>query len=263
MQKADYSKISDYYDKGRWLSEQNIDKWLGLIKKYTKAPASAKLLDLGCGTGRFAIPIAEKLGYRVTGADASPEMLDKARAKDTPKKIIWDVQDAHHMNYPDGSFDIVFMSHVLHHCTNAGQALKECNRVLRPGGILLVRHCVIEEIREDPESVFFPEDLAINESRIATLKETKKLLKKAGFINIASEMIIQRSSNNGHELYARMATRNVSALAMIPQAAFESGLKRLYEYVQKHPDDPWLLDEKLRITAGYKRGAGGKVHFKL
>jgi ubiquinone/menaquinone biosynthesis C-methylase UbiE len=263
MQKTDYTKMAAAYDNGRWLSEQNMDMWLGIIDRYSKAQTGASLLDLGCGTGRFSIPIAEKLGYKVTGADASPEMLGKAVQKDTLKLVTWNVQDAHKLTYPDRSFDAVLMSHVLHHCENPEKVVSECYRVLKPDGVFLLRHCVIEEIRQDPESVFFPEDLAINEARIAPLKTIKALLKKAGFKNIKSEMIKQRSSENSKILYERLANRTISGLAMIPQEAFERGLKRLYEYILQHPDDPWLLDEKLRITTGYKTGSDIYTRYRL
>jgi len=41
-----------------------------------------RFLDLGCGTGRFSIPVAERLGYLVTGADNSEEMLARAKSKE-------------------------------------------------------------------------------------------------------------------------------------------------------------------------------------
>ena len=70
MKKADYSKIAEFYDKGRSLSEQNMELWLKLISEHSGATQGAEVLDLGCGTGRFAIPMAERLGFEVTGADS-------------------------------------------------------------------------------------------------------------------------------------------------------------------------------------------------
>jgi ubiquinone/menaquinone biosynthesis C-methylase UbiE len=126
VKKADYSKIATSYDKGRTLSEENIDIWLDIITRLSGGQKGSRLLDLGCGTGRFAIPIAEKLGYKVTGADASSEMLVKAKEKDPQKKVSWEVQDAHQLNFPGASFEIVFMSHLLHHCANPEKVISEC-----------------------------------------------------------------------------------------------------------------------------------------
>ena len=84
MKKADYGRIASFYDKGRPIAEQNLDLWLGLIRKASQAGEGGQVLDLGCGTGRFAPPMAERLGFRVTGADSSKEMLAKAYKGNRP-----------------------------------------------------------------------------------------------------------------------------------------------------------------------------------
>ena len=141
MKKADYDKIASFYDKGRSLSDRNIDLWLGLIAKYSSAAEGARALDLGCGTGRFAIPMAERLGYRVTGADASEEMLAKGKEKDVAGLVKWDIQDAQRLTYPDNSFDLVFMSHLLHHVDSPSAVINECRRVLNAPGALRLGLC--------------------------------------------------------------------------------------------------------------------------
>jgi ubiquinone/menaquinone biosynthesis C-methylase UbiE len=252
MKKADYRKIASVYDKGRALSEQNINLWLDAASRLSKAPANTKLLDLGCGTGRFAIPLAEKLHFKVTGADFSKEMLDKAREKDIGGLITWDKQDAQNLTYPDNTFDIVFMSHLLHHCDNPDKVVRECFRVLSSQGIILVRHGAIEQIKEDPEHTFFPEALALDKARIYSLRRLENCLIKAGFLNIVSEEITQQTYRSAADHLERVRIKNTSTLTLIPQDAFERGLLKLGEYVAEHPDDPWLLYDTMTLTAGYK-----------
>ena len=112
MQKADYKKIASYYDKSRFLSEQNTKLWLGLILKCSKAKKGAEILDLGCGTGRFSLPMANRLGFAVTGADSSIDMIEKARQKDIDNKVKWILMDAECLTLPECSFDMVFISHL-------------------------------------------------------------------------------------------------------------------------------------------------------
>jgi len=57
MRKADYSRIAESYDRGRSLSEQNMEMWLALVSRYSGAQEGAEVLDLGCGTGRFALSL--------------------------------------------------------------------------------------------------------------------------------------------------------------------------------------------------------------
>ena len=252
MRKADYSKIAEVYDKGRSLSEQNIDLWLGIISKYYRASEGARLLDLGCGTGRFAIPIATRLHYKVTGADSSEEMLVKARQKDTSRLVKWDMEDVQDLTYPDKSFDIVFMSFLLHHCDNQDKAIRECQRVLDDTGVILIRHAGIEQIRDDVVHTFFPEVVAIDESRIFSVRKMEQHLKEAGFSGIVSEEIIQQTYTVGAEHLKAVLLKNTSGLTMIPQEAFEKGVRLLRQYVDKNPIAPWLLYDRMTITAGYK-----------
>jgi ubiquinone/menaquinone biosynthesis C-methylase UbiE len=262
MRKADYSQIASFYDKGRPLSEENIDLWLNAISRLAKAPEVARLLDLGCGTGRFAIPLAEKLGYRVTGADSSHEMLEKASEKDTGGLVQWDLQDAQNLTYPDNSFDVVFMSHLLHHCDDPYQVIHQCWRVLKVPGVMLIRYGAIEQIRDDVEHTFFPETLAIDEARTFSLARMESCLKEAGFDGLISEEIIQRTYETGYAHLEAIIVKNTSVITMIPPDAFERGVRKLKEYVAIHPGDPWLLYDRMTLTAGYK-GDDSQPRFTL
>ena len=252
MRKADYNKIASFYDKGRSLSRQNIEQWLGIIARLSGAQEGACFLDLGCGTGRFSLPVALNLGYRVTGADSSPEMLDKAREKDIDGRITWDVQDAQSLNYVDESFDVVFMSHLLHHVDSPARVIRECHRVLSPGGAILVRYGAIEQVRHDVEHTFYPEVLAIDEARPISMDMVETWLHETGFSDVVSEEVIQRSFENaGAHLQADLE-KCTSVLTMISPQAYKKGLDNLRKYIEKNPQDPWLLHDRMTITAGYK-----------
>ncbi|OGO30548.1 MAG: hypothetical protein A2Z29_11255 [Chloroflexi bacterium RBG_16_56_11] len=252
MKKADYSKIAPLYDKGRSLSEENIDLWLKIISRLSGAREGARLLDLGCGTGRFAIPLATKLNYSVTGADSSKEMLAKAREKDANRLVKWDIEDAQSLSYPDKSFDLVFMSFLLQHCEDPARALLGCRRVLNDRGVILIRHAEIEQIQDDVVHTFFPETLAINVARPASAKRVESWLSEAGFSHIISEEIAQQTYTTGAARLEAVLLKGVSTLTMIPQEAFERGVKKLKQYIHKNPDDPWLLYDRITLTAGYK-----------
>jgi SAM-dependent methyltransferase len=258
VKKADYSKIASFYDKGRPLTEQIIDLWLNAVSRLAKAPEGAKLLDLGCGTGRFAIPLATKLRFAVTGADYSKEMLEKAKEKDSKRLVKWDLENAQSLTYPDNSFDVVFMSHLLHHCDDPDEVIRECWRVLKVQGVILVRYGALEQIRDDVEHTFFPEALKIDETRVFSFARMESCLQEAGFGGIISEKIIQRGYETGYDLLKADILKGTSVLTMISPEAFEKGISTLRTYVEKNPNDPWLLDGRMTLTAGYKGRGGGK-----
>jgi ubiquinone/menaquinone biosynthesis C-methylase UbiE len=104
-------------------------------------PDGGDLLDVPCGFGRHSVPLAEA-GYRVTGVDRSPVLVEEARRRVTGERRPELVQaDYRELPLPDASFHAA-----LNLFTSLGylgdeqdtRALTEIHRVLRPGGRLVV-----------------------------------------------------------------------------------------------------------------------------
>lgn len=96
----------------------------------------AKVLDLGCGTGRTTTLI-KKRGAEVVGADISAPMIERAR--ELHPNINFEVMDALALRFPDNHFDFVFFSFNgldnLHPVSRRIEAVGEIKRVLKKGGI--------------------------------------------------------------------------------------------------------------------------------
>jgi ubiquinone/menaquinone biosynthesis C-methylase UbiE len=101
------------------------------------------VLDVGCGTGSLALVSARQVAPtgRVRGVDPSPEMIARARHKAKRQKleVDFDVAWAQALPFPDGSFDVVLSTVMLHHIPRAARedALREIRRVLKPAGRLV------------------------------------------------------------------------------------------------------------------------------
>lgn len=249
---ADYSIISITYDDARDLSNQNIELWINLLSNQVGSRKTVDFLDLGCGTGRFSIPIADKLGFSVTGVDNSKEMLLKAKEKSGKLQIKWDLENAGSLSYADKSFDVVFISHLLHHVENPRKVLEECYRVLRTGGLVINRYGAMENIMDDPEHQFFPETIEIDKTRTPSVEQVENWLRKAGFTNISSKCIIQQTYKTGKERLEKMRLKATSVLTLISKESFNLGLNHLEQYVADHPDHEWILTDKLTMTTGIK-----------
>jgi ubiquinone/menaquinone biosynthesis C-methylase UbiE len=90
-------------------------------------------LEVGCGTGLFLDRVAE-CGATIHALDLSTHLLAKARARLAGRThVSVECGNAEQMPYPDGTFDAVYGSSVLHHL-DLDRALREVFRVLRPGG---------------------------------------------------------------------------------------------------------------------------------
>jgi SAM-dependent methyltransferase len=108
-------------------------------------PAGSSVLDLGCGTGELVSAIAAA-GLSATGCDISPEMLDRAVAADPAGTVDWVQLDPDWQVLPFGSgtFHAVVASSVLEYVNDPGMVLRECARVMRPGGVML---CTVPNLR--------------------------------------------------------------------------------------------------------------------
>lgn len=252
MKKADYSKIAEYYDRGRAASGPIIELWIGFIDKFVNMGKETRLLDIGCGTGRFTLPIAKRFNCRVTGADTSSEMLEKAKNKDRNGIVPWEIQDIHEMTYSDESFDVIFMSNVIHHCDSPAKALSECHRVLADSGVMLIRYGAIEQIREDVTHLCFPETLALDEERVPSVDLMEKWMIEAGFSYVKTQEVQQKTFQTCEALIEAYARKNTSVLSMISEEAYEAGMERLRKYVCEHSKDPWLFFDRFSLTTGYK-----------
>lgn len=100
------------------------------------APGS-RVLDLACGTGNVAIPLAHT-GHKVTGVDIATNLLDQARARAAGEHlaVTFDEGDAEQLPYPDGSYDAVVTMFGAMFAPRPDLVAAECARVLRPGGLL-------------------------------------------------------------------------------------------------------------------------------
>jgi len=93
-------------------------------------------LDVGCGAGLLAEPLA-RLGAKVTGVDASPQVIAIAREHATAVGLAIDYHagDVHEL---DGQFDLVTSLEVIEHVADPAEFLKALAKRLAPGGLLIL-----------------------------------------------------------------------------------------------------------------------------
>lgn len=142
-----------------WISGQTKRPWnsyhrLFDITKQNFRKADQKLLDFGCGKGEFSV-LFSKIGYEVFGFDLSPNNIAIAKRLasqyELTERTHFQVSVAEKLDYPADYFDVIVGTDILHH-VEITQALSECSRVLKRGGVALfhepIRVPVFDALRE-------------------------------------------------------------------------------------------------------------------
>jgi SAM-dependent methyltransferase len=135
-----YDAIARRYDTHGWdwYAAANGDRLLTLLAESGVAPGAA-ILDAGCGTGTLAL-FLEGAGYKVTGVDLSPGMIEGARAKDRASRITWHVGDVTALDLGARFDAIVTVADVLNHLPRIDlweAAFRSFHRHLAPGGLVV------------------------------------------------------------------------------------------------------------------------------
>lgn len=133
--RREYGLFAPTYDRiwARYLARS-----IGLTVERLRLGATARVLDVGCGTGllldRVSLTHPE---LELVGVDLSPRMLAVAQRRLAARASLA-VADAVALPVRDGDTDVLVSSSVFHHLSEPAQALAEWRRVLRPGGQLVM-----------------------------------------------------------------------------------------------------------------------------
>ena len=128
--KAFFDDLHDYrFDKLHYLPQ---------LVDFSSFPGQ-RLLEVGCGIGTDLVRFAQG-GARVTGVDLAETAIDLARKNFalngvTPEELR--VANGEALPYADAAFDVVYGHGVIQYTSNAPQLIRECHRVLKPGGLAI------------------------------------------------------------------------------------------------------------------------------
>lgn len=100
---------------------------------HLSALPNGRMLDVGCGNGRFMMLMREH-GWAVSGVDSDPAAIDSARRAGLDAAL----GDLHSCRFESDGFDAIAMRHVIEHVYDPVGVLRECRRVLKPGGRLAI-----------------------------------------------------------------------------------------------------------------------------
>ncbi len=134
---ADYGQTS-------WVTTQESDE----IPVLLNLNGNSQVLEVGCGSGGYALHLAETLQCRLTGIDINEPGVENASRLASAKGLSWKVNfeqcDASkRLRFDDQTFDAIFSNDVLCHIPGRPALLRELFRILKPGGRILFSDALV------------------------------------------------------------------------------------------------------------------------
>ena len=220
MSSEHFAAIAERYDA---LRSQLFEEALALLVREGDL-AGRRVLDLGCGTGRFAAALSERHRCTVVGVDPSPEMLAVARKREGA--VTWLEGRAEAIPLEDAAVERAFLQTVVHLIEDRDAACAELRRVVEPEGIVAL-------LTVDPAGAkrFWVADLlpswaAIDEARCPDPDVLVAELEAAGFAAASSTPTPMRLRYTREEAAHLLRERYASSLSLIDDAELEAGARR-------------------------------------
>jgi len=138
-----FDGISKDYDLLNRVISGGIDvRWRKNVVSYLIPEKPKKILDIATGTADLAIELTKTNAEEIVGLDISPGMLEigkqKVTSKGMDKVIKMVIGDSEKLDYNDAYFDAITVAFGVRNFENLDKGLQEINRVLRPGGNLVI-----------------------------------------------------------------------------------------------------------------------------
>ena len=223
----DQTGIAAIYHENRRLSDETLRLWLDQIADSLPAPKVQMVIDVGCGTGRFAEALATRFGVQVVGVDPSREMLERAQLSTVDANVSYRQGSAENLPVADECGDLLFLSMVYHHIDDLDRALDEMHRVLRQNGFICVRNYTVDQLEQIPYLEFFPAARAVSRQMLPTRQALVRDLSLGGYELVSHDVVRQKSADTPALYLQKVGQRVYSDLVLISDTDFQSGLERM------------------------------------
>jgi ubiquinone/menaquinone biosynthesis C-methylase UbiE len=227
--RVDYDRrLYQAYRAGRSLSADTGRLWMDAIGRHAGcARADLTILDLGAGTGRFSVLLADAFAARVVAVEPSEKMRAEAERGSAHPRVVYREGTAGSIPAADGEFDFALLSMVVHHVPDLDACARELRRVVEPDGLVFIRNTFSGRLESIRHYEFFPAARAIDEARLPTVERVRATFEASGFAMEALDTLEQEIDPSLAAHYDRMQRRALSSFELMTDREFEQGLARM------------------------------------
>ncbi len=243
-----FDRAAEYYDATRGLPPGVEDAVAAAFVAAGGLGPASRVVEIGIGTGRIALPLARRVG-RVVGADLSAPMLAKGLEKRGALPVHFVRADATRLPWADESADAAVAVHVFHLIADWRAALAELARVLKPGGRLLhgaddqARGEAWTRWRERLDAQLGVENVGVPRTRIHTFLEDE------GWTAAGEEQLRFPRRMRPSALIDLIASRTWSVTWRMSDAQLAEAVDTLRTDLRAEFDD---LDQEVDVETGFR-----------
>jgi SAM-dependent methyltransferase len=230
MKRVNYDQVSGVYD--RRYEAGGPAGIAECLRGLTHQIGGRRVLEVGCGTG-YWLTLLPDVGLPC-GLDCSAGMLDKARQKDAPLRLVRGT--AEQLPFGRGAFDLVFCVHALHHFDDPAAFIRQARRVIRAGGALAITGM-------DPQGEAsqwylydcFPDTRETDRGRYPSGDAILHWMDTVGFVRCERRVAarIEHDLVGSQVLNDPVLDKNgTSQLALLTEEAFQDGMARIREVLR-------------------------------
>jgi ubiquinone/menaquinone biosynthesis C-methylase UbiE len=240
--RVDYDERQhEVYDSARAPLPAARERWREVLGRYLRREARPAILDLGCGTGAYSEWLDEAFDATVIGVEPSARMRAVAEREHAHPRVRYLDGSAERIPLANDSCDAALLSNVLHHVQDLDACLSELGRVIRSGGLVLVRGSLRGS--RVPFLDYFPAARPIARDQSPPVGEVVAAFSEGGFEHVASEVVDQETSPSFRDYYERVRLRAISTLELIGDDEFEQGIERMRRVAEAETESVPVIEQ--------------------
>lgn len=248
-----FDRAADFYDATRGFPQGQEAAAIALFAAAGHLRHGSRVLEVGVGTGRVAVPLARHVGW-VYGVDLSRAMMSRLRAKAGAERVRLSEANALRLPFRAAAFDAVVVVHVLHLIADWQGVVREIARVLKPEGVLLcgenfggvLHNSVFEPIWAAWRAAIPQEKV----ERIGLKQRVEEALPSLGWRLLGEpQRLTYTVERSPQSVYEMLASRSWSNTWRLSDAELERGLAAAQAALQAHYPQP---EQPLSLSSGFE-----------